>query len=168
MKNTKMTWHSTILGHEMPVLVIIWLNVRLTLWMTKCQDGLTLYYSWPPVASTGGTSTECQANPKDAQMSRWPDIVPFLAMRCLYWGYLIKCQPDPLDDQMSRCPDIVLFLVTSCLYRGVHLTECQPDPKDEQMSRWPDLVPFLAWDVPTRGVNISLTHPMTKYQNDLM
>ena len=61
-------------------------------------------------------------------MSRWPDVVPLLATRCLYWGvHLTTCQPDPNDNQMSRLPDVVPLLSTRCLYLGGSSEQCTPN-----------------------------------------
>ena len=73
----------------------------------------------------GGHLTKCQSDPKDDQMSSWPDVVLLLVTRCLYQGvHLTKCQSDPKDDQMSRWPDIVPFLATRCLYGGMSELRC--------------------------------------------
>ena len=40
--------------------------------------------------------TEGQPDPKADKMSSWPDVVPLLAIRCLYWEVcLTENQPDP-------------------------------------------------------------------------
>ena len=85
-----------------------------------------------------------------------PKLVPFLATRCLYWGYiwlkvsLTQSWPYAVPLLANRCflhggifelrstrPKIVPFLATRCFYQGLHLTEGQPDPKADQMSSWP-------------------------------
>ena len=44
----------------------------------------------------GGHLTECQPDPKNQQMSRWPNVVPFWATRCLYCGVCLSSgQLDP-------------------------------------------------------------------------
>ena len=87
--------------------------------------------------------TECQPDPKDLQMSRWPKVVPFWVTRCLYWRYVWAqvnwtyvssilghqmplpggtsdwMSARPNSNQMSRWPDVVPLLLTRCLYRGV-------------------------------------------------
>ena len=72
--------------------------------------------------------TECQPDPKDDQMSRGPDVVPFLATRCLYQGvHLHSDVPgtsenlNTNDSLVSRWPDVVLLLVTRCLYWGGYI-----------------------------------------------
>ena len=53
-----------------------------------------------------------------------PDVVLFLATRCLYrgmWGkgvHLTKHQPDPQTDQTSWWPAVVPHLTTRCLHCG--------------------------------------------------
>ena len=142
-QNVKITWCSTIIGHQMPLPGgYILLNVSLTQRMTI--------------------------------MSKKPDVVPFLATRCLYQGVcLTECQPEPKDKQMSRWPDVVPFLATRCLYQGVCLTDSQSDPKANQMSRWPDIVlssgqldlcQYHSWppDASTRGVHLTECQPDPK------
>ena len=42
--------------------------------------------------------TKGQPDPKADQMSSWPEVVPWLATRCLYWGvHLIKGQPTQIS-----------------------------------------------------------------------
>ena len=111
--NVKMTWLSTIHGHEMP------LPRRWHVWLNVSLDPSRI--------------TKCL---------RWPDVVLFSAIRCLYLeGYIwLNVSLTQRDDQMSRWLYIVLFLAIRCLYGRLHLIECQLDQKDNQMSRWPDLV----------------------------
>ena len=67
----------------------IWPKVRLTQRLTKCQADLMQYYSWDTRYLYQGVHlTKGQADPKPDQMSSWPDVVPFLATRCLYQGYV--------------------------------------------------------------------------------
>ena len=78
--------------------------------------------------------TECQPVPRNHQMSRWPNIVPFWATRCLYWG---------MSGFRSTGPMSVPSMATRCLYQGDTSDWMSAWPKSHQMSRWPDLVPFL-------------------------
>ena len=170
---------STILGHQMSILGGTpnwrsawpkgWPNVNLTL----CS------ISWSLDASTGGTSELRSTRPK---------LVPFLATRCLYWGYiwlkvsLTQSWPYAVPLLANRCllhggiselrstkPKLVPFLATRCFYQGLHLTEGQPDPKADQMSSWPhkadqmstwpNVVPLLVTRCLYMGVHLGSGQP---------
>ena len=85
--NVKMTWYCTLFEHQMPLLGgYIWMNISLNQRMTKCQDDLTLHYSWPPDGSTGRLHlTECQLDPKDDQISKmtWHSTILVLQLPLL-------------------------------------------------------------------------------------
>ena len=152
----------------------IWLNVSLTHWMTKCQDGLTLYYFcntrclyWEYIwlnVSLNQRMTTCQDE---------PDIVLFLVTRCLYWRlHLTECQLDP-----RGWPNIkMIWQYHSC--PPVASTGGRSDWISAWPKGWTNIK--MTWYSTTLGheiplpwrryvwLNISLTPPgWTKYQNDL-
>ena len=90
--------------------------------------------------------TSWQCDPKDNQMSRWPDAVPFLATRCLYWG---------------------VHLTWVCLTVNVRLTlHVTVNVKLTWHSAAPDhQMPLLGGYV---WLNLSLTQSITQCQVDLM
>ena len=103
--NVKMTWFSTILGHDMPLSRVMfdWISA----WhmpMTKYRMTWCSYHSWPPwMPLLGVHLTKYQLDLKDDQMSRWPDIVPFLSSSCLYWGHIwLNVR---LTQRMNKCQD---------------------------------------------------------------
>ena len=167
-----MTWCSTALSHQMPLL---WDTYD---WMSAWPTG------WPNVKMTLHCSIlghqmlygrlhliECQLDQKDDQMSRWPNIVLFLATRYLYGRLnLIECQLEPKDDQMSRWRDIVLFLNTRCLYWEYIWLNVS---LNQRMTKWQDnLTLYHSWppDAYTGGyiwLNVCLIQRMTKCQDDL-
>ena len=92
--------------------------------------------------------------------STGPNLVPLLATRYLYWGYVwLGVSLTQRLTQMSSWPDVVLLVATRCLY-WVDLTKGQPDPKADQMSSWPYVILLLALDASTGGTSeLRLTRP---------
>ena len=86
--------------------------------------------TWPEVSSMGVHLGNGQPDTKANQMSSWPEVIPLLATRWLYWSvYLTKGQPETKADQMSSWTKVVPLLATKCLYWGVCLINGQPDSK---------------------------------------
>ena len=142
--NTKMTWCSTILGHEMPLpRRYIWLNVSLTqritnVKMTWCSSALN--HQMPLLANTYDWMS--------AWPTEWPNVK--MTLHCSILGHQIPLLAGyiwlnvSLIQRMTKCQDdliLVLFLEHQMSStRGVHLNEYQPNTsKDDQMSRWLDM-----------------------------
>ena len=159
------TYISTILGNQIPLLGVIWLNVSLTQRLTKASPNIHHHgYIW--------------AGYVWLQMSSWPDVVLLLVTRCHYqWGtsdcrsVWPKGSPNvklnwcstALGHEMlllggyiwlkvsltKGSPNVKLTWCNTALGHqmplpGVHLTAGQPDPKAHQMSSWPDVVLLMA------------------------
>ena len=85
--NVKLTWHSTTLGHQMPLL-----GVQLS----SGQPDITLYQSWPLDSSLGGGGTS---------ELRWTghNLAPLLATRCLNGDRGYIWPKVSLTQRMTEC-----------------------------------------------------------------
>ena len=97
--------------------------------------------------------TKGQPDTKVEQISSWPEVIPLLATRCLYWGLnMTKGHPNPRPDQISSSPEVIPLLTTRCLYQGWGVMS-------NQSSTWPKVWPNvkLTWSSTT------LDHEMPQF-----
>ena len=130
--------------------------------------------TWPDASSMGLHLANGQPDTKADQISSWPEVIPLLATRCLYWGLnLTKGHPNPRPDQMSSWPEVIPLLTTRCLYQGWGVMS-------NQSSIWSKVRPNikLTWSNTTLGHQMPLLEcvsdqrsnwpKQTKCQVDLM
>ena len=73
----------------------------------------------------GGHLTKCQSDPKDDQMSRWPDIVPYLATRCLCQVCLSSDVPGTSENLNSNVYTMWRYDLFVNVKVSLHLDCCQ-------------------------------------------
>ena len=101
--------------------------------MTTIWNHYTLHLSTSlhhQISLWGGHLTKFQSDPKDDQMSRWPDIVPFMVTRCFCQGVCLSSDVPGTSENLNTNDNPTW--------------RCQSDPVNvtliTDVRDWPDLV----------------------------
>ena len=133
-------------GYVWPKVSLTWSSATLGHWMPLMGDMPDQWSGWPNIVPL--LPTRYLSYGISDQRSARLEVVPLLATRCNYCGYVwskvsltwsstIHGNKMPLlggmSEQRSSWPEVIPLLASRCLFQGT----------SDQRSAWPDIVPFL-------------------------